>query len=170
MVLNKACFKTKIGMLYYLWLDKADSPAVAALTTNKDWMDDYISILKDENNSLSIKDRRFSLLETVIYSYLDEGREISGLRPIFLSGTGFEQKVWQEAAMVPFGCTCSYGDLAAMCGRPGAGRAVGNAMGKNPVLLIVPCHRIIKGDGSLGGFGSGPGLKKKLLALEGIIF
>jgi O-6-methylguanine DNA methyltransferase len=170
MILNKACFKTKIGMLYYLWLDNAGNPLVAALTTNKGWLDDYISILKDENNSLSIKDRSFSLIETAINTYLDEGREISGLRPIFLSGTGFEQSVWREAARVPYGCTCSYGDLAAMCGRPGAGRAVGNAMGKNPVLLIVPCHRIIKGDGSLGGFGSGPGLKKRLLALEGIKF
>jgi O-6-methylguanine DNA methyltransferase len=170
MILNKACFNTKIGTLYYLWLNKAGSPAVAALTTSKGWMDDYISILKDENNSLSIKDRRSSLLETAINAYLNEGREISGLKPIFLSGTGFEQRVWQEAARVPYGCTCSYGDLAAMCGRPGAGRAVGNAMGKNPVLLIVPCHRIIKGDGSMGGFGSGPELKKKLLALEGIDF
>jgi O-6-methylguanine DNA methyltransferase len=170
MILNKACFKTKIGTIYYLWLDDSENPAVAALTTNKGWMDDYIQVLKHENDSLLIKDKKLSLLEKAIIAYLDGDSEISGFKPLFLSGTGFEQRVWQEAASVPYGCTCSYGDLAAMCSRPGAGRAVGNAMGKNPVLLIVPCHRIIKGDGSLGGFGSGPGLKKKLLALEGINF
>ena len=74
----------------------------------------------------------------------------------------------KETSEIPFGWTCSYGELAVMCGRPGAGRAVGNAMGKNPVMLVVPCHRIIKGDGSLGGFGSSPGLKRVLLANEGI--
>jgi len=170
MILNKACFNTKIGNLYYLWLDKDKDPVISALTTSKGWMDDYISILKRDDDSLRVKDKRLSLLETAINAYLGEGMEVSGLRLKILSGTRFEQRVWKEASQVPYGCTCSYGDLAAMCGRPRAARAVGNAIGKNPVMLIVPCHRIIKGDGSMGGFGSGPELKKKLLALEGIEF
>lgn len=170
MILSRACFRTKIGTLYYLWLDEVQGPAVAALTTGRDWLDDYISCLEEEYPGLSVRQKRFPRLEAAVEGYLDRGLELKGFKPAFLTGTRFQKRVWKEAAGIPYGCTCSYGDLAAMSGRPGAGRAVGNAMGKNPVMLIVPCHRIIKGDGSPGGFGSGPELKKKLLALEGIEF
>ena len=170
MILNKACFKTKIGTFCYFGWMRVKFRESAALTTNKDWIDDYIAYLCQKNTGLHIGDKRFPELESSIKPTLMRAGRSPVYRPVFLSGTGFEKRVWKEAARVPYGCTCSYGDLASMCGRPGAGRAVGNAIGKNPVMLIVPCHRIIKGDGSLGGFGSGPVLKKELLALEGIEF
>jgi O-6-methylguanine DNA methyltransferase len=170
MILNRACFSTEIGILYYLWLDEGQGPAVAALTASSEWLDDHISSLKQEYPGLSVRQKKYPRLEEVVTGYLDRGLELKGVKPVFLAGTIFQKRVWKEAAGVPYGCTCSYGDLAAMSGRPGAGRAAGNAMGKNPVMLIVPCHRIIKGDGSPGGFGSGPELKKKLLALEGTKF
>ena len=170
MILNRACFSTEIGILYYLWLDEGQGPAVAALNVSGEWLEDYIYSLGQEYPGLFVSKKAFPRLEEAVAGYLDRGLELKGIKTVFLAGTGFEKRVWKEAAGVPYGCTCSYGDLAAMSGRPGAGRAVGNAMGKNPVMLIVPCHRIIKGDGSPGGFGPGPELKKKLLALEGIKF
>ena len=82
-------------------------------------------------------------------------------------GTSFQREVWQALRQVPCGETRSYRWLAEAIGRPQAMRAVGNANSKNPFALVVPCHRIIHKDGSLGGYSSGRSIKKKLLALEG---
>lgn len=81
-------------------------------------------------------------------------------------GTAFEQAVWQTIRKVPYGETRSYQWVAEMIGRPRAVRAVGNANGKNPFSLVVPCHRIIKSDGSIGGYTGGLSIKRKLLAHE----
>ena len=82
------------------------------------------------------------------------------------AATAFERAVWRACERIPFGETRSYGELAAAAGRPRAARAVGNAMNANRVPILVPCHRVIRADGGLGGFGSGVALKRKLLALE----
>lgn len=82
------------------------------------------------------------------------------------AGTKFQRRVWRATRAVPYGETRSYGWLARKIGAPGASRAVGQAMGKNRFALVVPCHRIIASDGSLGGFGGGLDLKKTLLSLE----
>jgi O-6-methylguanine DNA methyltransferase len=81
--------------------------------------------------------------------------------------TEFQQAVWTEARRIPYGRTVSYGELARRVGRPRAARAVGAAMGANPLLLIVPCHRVVGADGSLTGFGCGLEVKERLLRLEG---
>lgn len=81
-------------------------------------------------------------------------------------GTPFQCAVWQAARLIPYGKTQSYGWIARKIGQPGAARAVGNALGKNPLSIIVPCHRVIAGDGTLGGFTGGLKYKKQLLALE----
>lgn len=87
--------------------------------------------------------------------------------PLDLSaGTAFQQCAWRAACDIPHGSTASYGALARRIGAPGAARAVGGAMGANPVILVVPCHRIIASDGSLGGYGPGLSWKKCFLALE----
>ena len=87
--------------------------------------------------------------------------------PLDLSaGTVFQQKAWRACRRIPYGETRSYAELARMAGRPGAVRAAGNALNANPVPVLVPCHRVIRSDGSLGGFGGGVSLKKKLLRLE----
>lgn len=70
---------------------------------------------------------------------------------------------------VPYGETTSYGELAAAAGRPGAARAVGGAVGANPLPVVVPCHRVVRSDGSLGGYGGGPDRKRLLLRLEGVL-
>ena len=89
--------------------------------------------------------------------------------PIDVRGTAFQEKVWQELRKIPLGQTRSYADIAAAVGQPGAVRAVGTANGSNPVSVLVPCHRVIRSDGSLGGYGGGLPNKVKLLAAEGVI-
>ena len=86
--------------------------------------------------------------------------------PLAPSGTEFQQRVWMQLRAIPFGTTCSYGDIARRLGQPGASRAVGLANGKTPLSIVVPCHRAIGADGSLTGFGGGVEVKKRLLELE----
>ena len=78
----------------------------------------------------------------------------------------FARQTLSACREIRWGTTVSYGELAGRVGRPGAARAVGQVMAANPVPLVVPCHRVIRADGSLGGFGSGPALKRRLLKLE----
>lgn len=88
--------------------------------------------------------------------------------PLNPKGTPFQQKVYEALLKIPYGKTASYGEIAAMIGKPKAARAVGQAVNKNPLMIIVPCHRIIGKDGSLTGFYGGLALKEKLLKIEGI--
>jgi methylated-DNA-[protein]-cysteine S-methyltransferase len=86
--------------------------------------------------------------------------------PIALEGNQFQLRVWDALQQIPYGQTLSYGALAASLGDPSAARAVGSANARNPVALIVPCHRVIGADGSLTGFGGGLAGKRFLLDLE----
>lgn len=86
--------------------------------------------------------------------------------PLAPAGTPFQQRVWSALRDIPFGETRSYGQLAQTIGKPSAMRAVGAANGRNPIAIVVPCHRVIGADGSLTGFGGGIDRKKFLLSLE----
>ena len=98
------------------------------------------------------------------------GRRVEFSYPVvFLWGTGFQRAVWNTIREIPYGETRSYAWLARRVGRPKAYRAVGNAVGANPVPILVPCHRVIRSDGSLGGFRAGLELKRWLLELEGVV-
>ena len=85
-----------------------------------------------------------------------------------LVGTEFQVKAWRALCRIPFGKTISYGQQASNIKNPKAFRAVGSANGKNPIPIIVPCHRVVASDGSLGGYSLGLKMKKQLLALEGV--
>jgi len=90
-------------------------------------------------------------------------------RSVFdLKGTPFQIKVWQALKEIPFGSAVSYGDLARMIGNPKASRAVGAAVGSNPVAILIPCHRVIGSDGTLCCYGGGLDRKAKLLSHEGV--
>jgi O-6-methylguanine DNA methyltransferase len=89
--------------------------------------------------------------------------------PFRLHGSPFEQRVWAELQRIPFGETCSYGQLAAALGDPNLSRAVGRANGANPVSILVPCHRVIGASGALTGYAGGLARKARLLALEGAV-
>lgn len=86
--------------------------------------------------------------------------------PLAAEGTAFQQRVWAALRAIPFGATKSYGELAAAIDAPKAQRAVGLANGRNPISIIVPCHRVIGASGALTGFGGGIARKQALLALE----
>jgi methylated-DNA-[protein]-cysteine S-methyltransferase len=84
-------------------------------------------------------------------------------------GGDFQRAIWETTRAIPYGITKSYGQIASEAGYPRAARAAGNALGKNPFPVIIPCHRVIAGDGSIGGFTGGLWIKKSLLKLEGCI-
>ena len=86
--------------------------------------------------------------------------------PIRMVGTPFQQRVWRALQQIPYGTTCTYGEIATAIGNPRASRAVGMACNKNPLLLIVPCHRVIGANGKLTGFACGMNAKQWLLELE----
>lgn len=81
-------------------------------------------------------------------------------------GTPFQQRVWAALCAIPYGTVQTYGELAASIGATGAARAVGSANGRNPISVIIPCHRVVRGGGLLGGYGGGTERKSWLLALE----
>ncbi|WP_327352222.1 methylated-DNA--[protein]-cysteine S-methyltransferase [Streptomyces sp. NBC_01304] len=87
--------------------------------------------------------------------------------PLHLHGTDFQRSVWAELRKIPYGETRSYGELAEALGNPAASRAVGLANGKNPIGIIVPCHRVVGANGSLTGYGGGLDRKQRLLEFEG---
>ena len=89
--------------------------------------------------------------------------------PLAPEGTSFQQRVWQEIARVPYGKTITYGELAKRAGAPGQARAAGAATGRNPIGVVIPCHRIMGADGSLTGYAGGLERKRGLLELEGAL-
>lgn len=84
-----------------------------------------------------------------------------------LTGSGFRRRVLEETAQIPYGRTSSYSEMAAMAGSPRAFRAAGSALGSNPIPIVVPCHRVLRSGGALGGYGGGLPMKEALLKLEG---
>jgi methylated-DNA-[protein]-cysteine S-methyltransferase len=83
--------------------------------------------------------------------------------------TAFQRRVLEATAQIPFGKVVPYGAIAGAIGKPGASRAVGNALGSNPVPILIPCHRVVASGGRIGGFTGGLGLKRKLLEVEGVV-
>jgi O-6-methylguanine DNA methyltransferase len=100
-----------------------------------------------------------------IVEYL-EGKRTAFDLPLDLRGTAFQLEVWRALLAIPYGETRSYREVASAVGRKAAVRAVGTANGANPLAIVVPCHRVIAADGSLGGYGGGLELKARLLAME----
>ena len=103
--------------------------------------------------------------EQLLAYFAGERREFD--LPLHPVGTPFQRDVWRALATIPYGATWSYGELARCIGAPKAVRAVGAANGRNPLPIVLPCHRVIGGDGQLTGFGGGLPVKQFLLDLEG---
>jgi len=124
-----------------------------------DWLSDKLSarILADDVPNRAALDQ--------LHEYLTGSRRTFDL-PLDLRGTEFQRDVWNAIATIPYGLTVSYGEIAGQVGRPRAVRAVGQAVGANPVPIVIPCHRVIGRDGHLVGFGGGLPLKERLLSLE----
>ncbi|EOD65482.1 methylated-DNA--[protein]-cysteine S-methyltransferase [Amycolatopsis vancoresmycina] len=107
----------------------------------------------------------FARAETELKEYFAGQRHEFDL-PLAFAGTPFQQLVWAELRKIPYGTTISYGQLADRLGKPAASRAVGLANGKNPIGIIVPCHRVVGSNGSLTGYGGGLERKRYLLDFE----
>jgi O-6-methylguanine DNA methyltransferase len=124
--------------------------------------------LREENS-----DVRFEESARVLQGHARQLEEyFSGKRrefsfPLDLRGTDFQLACWRALLSIPYGETRTYGDIARMVGRPQGFRAVGMANNRNPIAIVVPCHRVIASDGTLCGYGGGLDVKRKLLELEG---
>jgi methylated-DNA-[protein]-cysteine S-methyltransferase len=103
-----------------------------------------------------------------IREYFDGERTEFDL-PLAPEGTDFQQRVWKQIARIPFGKTITYAELARRAGAEGSARAAGAATGRNPITLVVPCHRVVGSDGSLTGYAGGLPRKTKLLEIEGVL-
>lgn len=111
------------------------------------------------------KDEITAEAERQLTEYFDKKRKRFEL-PLRLNGTDFQLRVWKALAEIPYGETRSYAETAAAAGDPKACRAAGNAVGKNPFLIVLPCHRVVASDGTLGGFSADINIKKYLLEFE----
>ncbi len=126
----------------------------------RDWMERYVP----ERRCVDEIGPNRAAIEQIL-EYLASERTHFDV-PLDLRGTPFQRAVWDALLEIPYGENRSYADVARAVGRPKAQRAVGSANNANPVSLIVPCHRVIAADGSLGGYGGGQKLKARLLAME----
>ena len=111
------------------------------------------------------EDPRFASAIAQLREYFAGERTTFDL-PLALDGTPFQQEAWRALADIPYGETVSYGEQARRIGKPEAIRAIGAANGRNPIAIVLPCHRVIGADGSLTGFGGGLETKRRLLDLE----
>jgi O-6-methylguanine DNA methyltransferase len=126
--------------------------------------------LRDENGSLRFveSDREFDPYIRELNEYFAGSRRQFAF-PLDLRGTQFQLACWRALLQIPYGETRTYADIARAVGRPQGFRAVGMANNRNPVAIVVPCHRVIASDGTLCGYGGGLEIKRKLLELEGAL-
>jgi methylated-DNA-[protein]-cysteine S-methyltransferase len=145
----------------------ADDRGVSAVYFDRPRHETLSRWVRDEGDG----DRASALLAEAcaqLEAYFLGEREVFEL-PLSMKGTPFQQRVWEALRRIPFGATTSYGEIACRVDSPDAFRAVGAANGRNPVPIIVPCHRVIGASGALTGFGGGIGRKRWLLEHEGAL-
>ncbi len=167
----KTEFKTKIGKLYCLWELQADGITVVFLRSGTKYFKENMKERENKYNTpekISIKSNESGNIEEKITGYLDGRIKKLKFKTAFLKGTPFQKKIWAATTSIPYGKTASYKEVAGLAGFKKAWRAAGSALNKNPMLLIVPCHRVIKSNGDFGEFGGGKKLevKKFLINLE----
>jgi methylated-DNA-[protein]-cysteine S-methyltransferase len=129
-----------------------------------DWNLDRASVTTDTADSCPLLDECARQLQ----AYFD-GRLTAFDLPVAPAGTNFQQRVWQRLMAIPFGHTLSYGQLAETLQPPTSPRAIGNAVGRNPISIVLPCHRVLGSRGDLTGFAGGLDRKEWLLTHEGAI-
>ena len=136
----------------------------------KTYENKLVSLKPTEKINLSSKENELSRkIKTQLDEYFSNKRKNFDI-PILLKGTPFQKNVWQELRKIPHGNTSNYQEIANKINNKNAQRAVGNACNKNPILIIIPCHRVIPKSAKLGGFAYNDKIKKFLLKLEGNVF
>ncbi|WP_312497934.1 methylated-DNA--[protein]-cysteine S-methyltransferase [Enterococcus sp.] len=130
---------------------------------HEEWVKFFPQAVLHEGNEINSK------IELQLQRYF-AGEAIAFDLPFDFVGTPFQQAVWQALTEIPYGQTISYSGLAQKIGRPEATRAVANAVGRNPLMILVPCHRVLGKNGRLTGYRGGLPTKQRLLTLEGIAY
>jgi O-6-methylguanine DNA methyltransferase len=132
------------------------------------WQKFFSALRREKSIQLKKDDKRFSSLKKTLKSYFS-GRKVNFREKLDLEGgTVFQKRVWKAMLKIPSGQTRSYGQLARQVGGKNKARAVGAACGANPIPIVIPCHRVVREDGALGGYGGGLSAKKRLLKVEGV--
>ncbi len=176
MMNHKCHLHTPIGTVCI----EADEEAITALYFDREYKQQY-DLAKAGDGAAESAGQKEAFNETVflekpetdllqkagnqLIEYFQGKRKVFDL-PLKPSGTEFQKKVWKALCSIPYGQTRSYGEIAEQIGNPRACRAIGGANNKNPVMIFIPCHRVIGADGSLVGFGGGLYAKKYMLDLE----
>jgi methylated-DNA-[protein]-cysteine S-methyltransferase len=155
-------FKTKPGWIGIL----ASKAGLRSVTLPQTTRQQAVDALGEQIKQAILSTESFSELEQKFQHYYSGERTTFNDKLDFPNATAFQRLVWEATRLISYGETRSYGWIAQRIGKPQAARAVGQALGKNPFLIVVPCHRVIAGDGSLGGFGGGLEMKRVLLELE----
>jgi methylated-DNA-[protein]-cysteine S-methyltransferase len=160
--LRYTVFKTKLGWVGIL----ASKAGLRAVTLPQNTQKQAFNSLGEQAKRAVLSKELFSDLTEKFQDYYSGKENSFSVELDFSNASAFQKQVWEAARLIPYGETRSYGWVARQIGKPKAARAVGQALGKNPFLIVVPCHRVIAGDGTLGGFGGGLEMKKTLLELE----
>jgi methylated-DNA-[protein]-cysteine S-methyltransferase len=155
-------FKTKLGWIGIL----ASKVGLLAVTLPLTTQQQALNSLGAQAKQAVLSPEIFSDLTEKFQDYYSGKKTIFPDELDFSNASAFQKQVWQATRLIPYGETRNYGWIARLIGKPKAARAVGHALGKNPFLIVVPCHRVIASDGTLGGFGGGLEMKKTLLELE----
>lgn len=142
--------RSPIGMLYLVFR----SSVLTGISFEKP-----LAVIPKQTKSSSVAKKELS-------EYFEQDRRDFSFRTAFMEGTEFEKEVWEALKEIPYGETRTYKWIADKIGKPHASRAVGNALGKNPLPIAFPCHRIIESDGSIGGYTPGVDIKRRLLEIE----
>ena len=152
-----------IGLIYLATYDDK----LCALTTGpraKEQLQEHLDRIGPETQSVE-SPGGLEIIKRQLFEYFDGKRQAFDL-PLYLKGTPFQESVWNELLTIPFGQTISYGELANRLNNLDGVRAVGTANGRNPISIVVPCHRVIQANGSLGGYAGGLEIKHFLLEHE----
>ncbi len=157
-------FETNIGIIYIASSEKGVCKISLTLNSSAE----FKSWIKKHFSEYEIVESRKENKDAIEQIKLYLARKLKEFDlPIDMIGTDFQKKVWRETMKIPYGETITYSTLAKRIRKPNSQRAVGNALGANPLPIIVPCHRVIASDGSLGGYSGGIKIKEFLLGLEG---
>lgn len=148
-------------MSTYTYFQHNDLIIKIGITTNKVSSINIVSQISREHKSNELANQTFIQLQ----EYFNGTRKEFTI-PLLIQGTPFQQSVYKELLKIPYGQTISYQQLAVNINHPKAYRAVGNANNKNSIQIIIPCHRVIKNNGSIGGYAIGETIKERLLSLE----
>jgi O-6-methylguanine DNA methyltransferase len=155
-------FKTKRGWVGIL----ASKAGLQAVTLPQTTQQQAFDSLGEKAKQAVLSPGLFSDLKQRLQAYYSGKKITFPDRLDFSDATAFQKQVWEATRLIPYGETRSYGWVARQIGKPLTTRAVGQALGRNPFLIVVPCHRVIGSDGGLGGFSGGLGIKESLLEIE----